>query len=143
MRFPHGDSLLGNSGGEYLKSFVYGAMDGLITTFAVVSAVVGGGLAIGTVLIMGACAAPDTPFSASSAFALTHVRANAGFANMLADGVSMGFGDFLSSTAEYKFAKMERAREMWEVCAVRHAKIAMADRRVRSARMTSRRSGAK
>ena len=64
------------SGGDYLKSMVYGAMDGLITTFAVVSAVVGGELKIGTVLIMG-------------------------FANMLADGVSMGFGDYLSSTGVY------------------------------------------
>ena len=64
-------------------------MDGLITTFSVVSAVVGGNLAIGTVLIMG-------------------------FANMLGDGISMGIGDFLSSRAEIKFAMREREREMWE-----------------------------
>ena len=37
-----------------------------------------------------------------------------GFANMLADGISMGLGDYLSSSAELKFAKMERARELWE-----------------------------
>jgi VIT1/CCC1 family predicted Fe2+/Mn2+ transporter len=75
--------------GQYIKSFVYGAMDGLITTFAVVSAVVGGELSVGTVLIMG-------------------------FANMLGDGISMGIGDFLSTRAERLFAQREYEREMWE-----------------------------
>jgi hypothetical protein len=39
-------------GGDFLKSIVYGSMDGLITTFAVVTAVVGGDLKVGTVLIL-------------------------------------------------------------------------------------------
>jgi VIT1/CCC1 family predicted Fe2+/Mn2+ transporter len=33
---------------------------------------------------------------------------------MLGDGISMGVGDYLSSSAEYEFAKRERARELWE-----------------------------
>jgi hypothetical protein len=32
----------------------------------------------------------------------------------LGDGISMGVGDYLSSSAEYEFAKRERARELWE-----------------------------
>jgi DNA damage-binding protein 1 len=76
-------------GGDFLKSIVYGGMDGIITTFAVVSAVAGGNLSQGTVLIMGV-------------------------ANLLADGISMGVGDFVSSTSEVEYTKSERAREMWE-----------------------------
>jgi len=76
-------------GGDFLKSLVYGGMDGIITTFAVVSAVAGGNLSQSTVLIMGV-------------------------ANLLADGISMGVGDFVSSTSEVEFTRAERAREMWE-----------------------------
>jgi vacuolar iron transporter family protein len=31
-----------------------------------------------------------------------------GFANLLADGISMGIGDFLSSQAELEYAHLER-----------------------------------
>jgi vacuolar iron transporter family protein len=37
-----------------------------------------------------------------------------GFANMLGDGISMGMGDYLSSSAENDFAHRERERELWE-----------------------------
>ena len=37
-----------------------------------------------------------------------------GFANLVADGISMGVGDYLSEVAEQDFAKTERQREMWE-----------------------------
>jgi vacuolar iron transporter family protein len=63
------------TGSKYIKSIVYGGLDGIITTFAVVSAVVGASLSPAVVLIMG-------------------------FANLLADGLSMGFGDYLSSKAD-------------------------------------------
>lgn len=39
-------------GGDFIKSFVYGSMDGLITTFSVVAAVVGGDMEVGTVLVL-------------------------------------------------------------------------------------------
>ncbi len=39
-------------GGDFIKSFVYGSMDGIITTFSVVAAVVGGDMAVGTVLVL-------------------------------------------------------------------------------------------
>lgn len=56
---------------HYLKDLVYGANDGIITTFAVVSGVAGAELAPRTALILGV-------------------------ANLLADGVSMGASNFLS-----------------------------------------------
>ena len=36
-----------------------------------------------------------------------------GIANLLADGISMGLGDYLSEVAENKFVNHERARELW------------------------------
>ena len=62
-------------GYNWLPDFVYGSIDGIITTFAVVSAVQGGGLGSKIVLILG-------------------------FANMLADGFSMATSKFLSDNAE-------------------------------------------
>ena len=56
---------------HYLKDMVYGANDGLVTTFAVVAGVEGGALTRRAVLIVG-------------------------FANLLADGLSMGVGNYLS-----------------------------------------------
>jgi len=38
-----------------------------------------------------------------------------GFSNLLADGVSMAFGEFISGDAEQKYATMERKREAWEL----------------------------
>ena len=56
---------------HYLKDLVYGANDGIITTFAVVAGVAGAQLDSRIVLILG-------------------------FANLLADGFSMGASNFLS-----------------------------------------------
>jgi vacuolar iron transporter family protein len=77
-------------GGKYIKSVVYGGLDGIITTFAVVSGVTGAKLSTGILLILG-------------------------FANLFADGISMAFGDFLSTRAEQEYHKAERKREEWEV----------------------------
>jgi VIT1/CCC1 family predicted Fe2+/Mn2+ transporter len=79
----------GGLGSERIKSIVFGGLDGIITTFAIVAAVVGGGLPVEVVLMMGT-------------------------ANLLADGISMGLGDFLSSKAEHDFILSERRREAWE-----------------------------
>jgi vacuolar iron transporter family protein len=65
---------------HYIRDLVYGANDGIITTFAVVSGVAGGQLSHLAVLVVGA-------------------------ANLAADGVSMGVGNFLAIRAD------ERARE--------------------------------
>jgi VIT1/CCC1 family predicted Fe2+/Mn2+ transporter len=58
-------------GRHYLKDMVYGAHDGLITTFAVVAGVEGGSLAQRAVLVVG-------------------------FANLFAAGLSMAAGNYLS-----------------------------------------------
>jgi vacuolar iron transporter family protein len=56
---------------HYIRDLVYGANDGIITTFAVVAGVAGGALSHAAVLIIGV-------------------------ANLAADGFSMGVGNFLS-----------------------------------------------
>src|SRR5262245_25992510 len=60
---------------HYIRDVVYGANDGLITTFAVVGGVAGGALAPIAVIVIGA-------------------------ANLAADGVSMGVGNLLSIRAD-------------------------------------------
>lgn len=76
--------------GQYIKSLIYGGLDGIITTFAVVAGVAGASLSAGIVLILG-------------------------FANLIADGLSMAIGDYLSTKAENEYKAIERERETWEV----------------------------
>lgn len=76
-------------GGEYIKSAIYGGLDGIITTFAVVAGVAGASLSMGVVIILG-------------------------FANLFADGLSMAIGDYLSTKAEREYQSAERKREQWE-----------------------------
>lgn len=82
---------------ELLRAAIYGANDGIITTFAVVAGVAGAGLAPAVVLIMG-------------------------IANMVADGMSMGLGDFLGERAKqsYKQNKGEDFRDegLWKTSVV-------------------------
>lgn len=76
--------------GQYIGSAVYGGLDGIITTFAVVAGVAGAQLSTGVLLILG-------------------------FANLIADGISMAIGDFLSTRAEQEYNTAEKKREAWEV----------------------------
>lgn len=62
---------LADTARHYVRELVYGANDGIITTFAVVAGVAGGGLTASVVLIIGV-------------------------ANLLADGLSMAVGSYLS-----------------------------------------------
>ena len=59
---------------HYIRDLVYGANDGIITTFAVVAGVAGGSLSAAAVLVVGA-------------------------ANLAADGVAMGVGNLLAIRA--------------------------------------------
>lgn len=77
-------------GGEFVKSLVFGGLDGIITTFAIVAASEGGDLSQNTVLLMG-------------------------FANLVADAISMGLGDFISERAEAEYVATEQRREKWEM----------------------------
>lgn len=79
-------------GGKYIKSIVYGGLDGIVTTFAVVSGVAGASLAMKVVIILG-------------------------FSNLLADGFSMAVGDYLSSKSENEYnqgLKKQKSREVVE-----------------------------
>jgi len=76
-------------GGERMKTMLFGGLDGIITTFAVVAGASGGSLSVTVVLIMG-------------------------FSSLVADALSMGVGDALSSKAEAEVAVKERKREAWE-----------------------------
>lgn len=71
---------------EYLGDFVYGANDGIITTFAVVTGAVGASLSPGVVVILGV-------------------------ANLLADGFSMGASNFLSIMSRRNVHKMMRQEQ--------------------------------
>ncbi len=85
---PHGSTL-----GPYIHDIVYGANDGIVTTFAVVSGVAGAELASHIVIILG-------------------------FANVLADGLSMGLGNYLSGKSRqdnYQRLLKEELREMEEI----------------------------
>jgi VIT1/CCC1 family predicted Fe2+/Mn2+ transporter len=82
----HGSTL----GGAYIRDTVYGANDGIVTTFAVVAGVAGAGLSSQIVLILG-------------------------FANLLADGLAMAIGNYLGTKSELEYIKKERAMEEWEV----------------------------
>ena len=70
---------------DYIKSVIYGGLDGIITTFAVVAGVQGADLSAEVILALG-------------------------FGNLLADAISMGAGDYLSDKAEYDLASMDLRR---------------------------------
>ena len=77
-------------GGIYIGDFVYGANDGIVTTFAVVAAAAGASLSPLVVIILG-------------------------LANLFADGFSMGASNFLSLRSKRKFINFQRKKEEWEV----------------------------
>ncbi|MBN3584370.1 VIT1/CCC1 transporter family protein [Algoriphagus aestuarii] len=75
---------------EYLGEFVYGGIDGAVTTFAVVAGGFGADLDAGIIIILG-------------------------FANLLADGFSMSVGAYLSSKSNQENYKKHEAIEHWEI----------------------------
>jgi VIT1/CCC1 family predicted Fe2+/Mn2+ transporter len=79
---------------HYLGDLVYGANDGIITTFAVVSGVTGAALSSRIILILG-------------------------FANLLADGFSMGASNYLAIRSD-EAARGAAGKESVEPFALRH-----------------------
>lgn len=75
---------------EYLREFVYGGIDGAVTTFAVVAGGFGANLDPGILIILG-------------------------FANLLADGFSMSVGAYLSAKSERDNYDKHEKIEYWEV----------------------------
>ena len=76
--------------GKYIGDLVYGANDGVITTFAVVAGASGANLSPAIIIILG-------------------------IANLLADGISMGASNFLGKRSENDFAKAQLKKEDWEI----------------------------
>ena len=72
---------------KYLPEFVYGGIDGSVTTFAVVSGVIGAALSSPVVLILG-------------------------FANLFADGFSMAISNYLSTKSRNDMIKGIKRNEI-------------------------------
>ena len=79
---------------HYIRDLVYGANDGVITTFAVVAGVTGGTLEPIAVLVLG-------------------------MANLLADGLSMGVGNYLGIRSDERVREAQLLPEQ-EAFPVRH-----------------------
>ena len=88
-RLLAGDEAHQNEGG-LLKPIIFGGLDGILTSFAIVAGSAGGNLSPNVVLVLG-------------------------FSNIFADALSMGVGEFLSSKANNEWILSERARESWEM----------------------------
>ena len=65
---------------KFVRAAVYGANDGIVTTFAVVAGVAGASLSPSIVIVLGV-------------------------ANLIADGLSMGMSDFLGELSEQRMRK--------------------------------------
>lgn len=83
---------------NYFKEVIYGGIDGIITTFAVVAG------------FSGAALSNDTTTQLSFLVVLLF-----GLANLFADGVSMGLGNFLSVKSEQDLYIVARGKELQEV----------------------------
>jgi VIT1/CCC1 family predicted Fe2+/Mn2+ transporter len=83
---------------DYIAEFVYGGIDGAITTFAVVAGATGADLHVSVVIILG-------------------------FANLIADGFSMSVGNFFSTRAEQDSYDKHKQVEYWEIENLREKEI--------------------
>jgi VIT1/CCC1 family predicted Fe2+/Mn2+ transporter len=77
---------------SYLRDFVYGAIDGTVTTFAVVAGVAGAGLRASVVIILG-------------------------LANLIADGFSMAASNYLGVRTERQHHARVRLQEQYQIAA--------------------------
>lgn len=84
--------------GTYINDLVYGANDGIITTFAVVAGATGASLPPLVVIILG-------------------------FANLVADGISMGASNYLGTKSELDYQRAQRQKEEWEIDHLRNLEI--------------------
>lgn len=90
MPAVHSEKIHQSEQGLYLGDLVYGANDGIITTFAVIAGAAGAALPVGIIIILG-------------------------LANLIADGISMGLSNYLSLRSRISFQKRQRKIEEDEV----------------------------
>lgn len=83
---------------DYIAEFVYGGIDGAITTFAVVAGAEGASLGLSVVVILGV-------------------------ANLIADGFSMSVGNFFSTKAERDTFERHKQVEYWEIENLREKEV--------------------
>jgi VIT1/CCC1 family predicted Fe2+/Mn2+ transporter len=81
---------------DFLRQIVYGGNDGIVTTFAIVAGFAG--------------AAADGVAQIGGLAVLVF-----GLANLFADGVSMGLGEFLSARSEHDLYRRRRSEELQEI----------------------------
>jgi len=74
-------------GGDYIKSFVFGGLDGIVSTFALIASLGGAQVGIRTLIAVS-------------------------IAKILADAFSMGFGEFTSANAELEHTLQLRRRQV-------------------------------
>jgi len=74
----------------YLAEFIYGGIDGGVTTFAVVASAVGAGFSVEVIIILG-------------------------IANLIADGFSMSVGSYLSSKSDHEKHEKYKKLEHWGI----------------------------
>ena len=74
----------------HFDDFIYGSIDGAVTTFAIVAGVIGASLSPSIILILG-------------------------FANLFADGFSMAAANYQASKARNEYIEMKRKQEEWEI----------------------------
>lgn len=86
----HGENQWFSRFQDYIGEFIYGGIDGSVTTFAVVAGAAGAQLDSAVVLILG-------------------------FANLFADGFAMSVGSYLSTKSEKENYQKHKAIEYWEV----------------------------
>lgn len=80
---PHEENHIDS--GEYLKSSVYGGLDGAVNTLTVIIGGITSGIHPAAILVMG-------------------------ISVMIGDGLGMGLGDYLSAKAEKEFILAEQKR---------------------------------
>jgi VIT1/CCC1 family predicted Fe2+/Mn2+ transporter len=90
-----GTTLMREKFAEYFKEVIYGGIDGIVTTFAVVAGFAGAALSSNETLQLS--------FMVVLLF---------GLANLFADAASMGLGNFLSVRSEKDLYRAERAKEL-------------------------------
>ena len=74
----------------HFYDFIYGSIDGTVTTFAIVAGVIGASLSPGIILILG-------------------------FGNLFADGFAMAAANYNASKARHQFIEMKRKQEELEI----------------------------
>jgi len=83
---------------HFIGEFIYGGIDGSVTTFAVVAGAAGANLESSVVIILG-------------------------FANLIADGFAMSVGAYLSTKSEQQQYEKHRATEYWEIENMRETEV--------------------